>query len=115
MSKPTRAEMAEACKLDAFRSRDSYGESPHVLHLEAAAAQLKRDGELRDRLAKMAASWRHEQGGEPRKFCLVLHANEMVDGPAKYGCEAYRGPTCDACRAMDDAADELEAMLKENP
>ena len=86
----------------------------HARVLDEAASQLTRDGELRDRLAKLAASWKHEQGGEPRKFCLMLKEQRLDPAIEMYrGCEAYRGPTCDACRAMDDAADELLAAMEE--
>ena len=84
--------------------------------MEKGIDAITRDGELRERLAKLAASWKHERGGEPRKFCLVLHATQernRIEAVIVHGCEAYRGPTCDACRAMDDAANELLAAMEE--
>lgn len=55
----TREEMAEACAASALEHFSTC--------LEAADAQLKRDGELRERLAKMAAGWRARRF--PEKDC----------------------------------------------
>jgi hypothetical protein len=114
MPDPTREQAIDACTRAASWDEEIGNPTPTSRLLSHAASLLARDGKLRERLEKLAASWRHEQGGEPREFCLVRYASEMVAAPVKYGCEAYRGPTCDACKAMDAAAEELEAALKED-
>ena len=93
---------------------DALYDRPH--DTKVLVATIARLCALNETLAELAASWKHEQGGTLRKFCLMLKEQRL--DPAiemHHGCEAYRGPTCDACRAMDDAADELLAAMEEKP
>ncbi len=89
----TREEMVEACEAcwDS-EVRDSKQWARVLMTVKDASSQLKRDGELRERLAKLVKRWK---------------ATEFRCCPQRFDT------SCNKCQVREELRDEIESLLKE--
>lgn len=76
----TREEMAEACAVLRVRCPCPVGDQKELCHecqcMDEAEDQLKRDGELRERLANLCATAR--TAGHPEAAALAAHVEALL-------------------------------------